>query len=482
MLTFDTLGSILTEQEAHAIYEQGREAVVFKLLELARKLQNEIEERERLQEQLSGLDREKNKIELSTPSGATPVYKKENSPQKGRKRPGRKKGHKGEHREVPLVIDGDAVHVYVVQCPNCGDTVSVSTVTRERLIEDMRDTRAYVKKYVIHCGFCKRCNKLVEGVVTEALPKSTVGLNLLVFTAWLHYGLGVTIHHIREVLNFHLHFKLSAGGLVHMWKRLYEILNVWYEALADEARESTYLHADETGWRVNGITNWLWCFTNERVVYFMIDRSRGSPALREFFKEIFGGVLITDFWKAYRKFTKHHQACFVHLFRELAKVSLKNASLEWNTFCKKLTRWMRDAVRLDKNEEIAEESFYSLKERLKVRLKEFIGLSFTDKDCCRIQKRLRDFQDALLTFLDYDGVVSDNNKAEREIRPAVIMRKNSGQNKSEKGAQIQAALMSIYRTLKIRGHNPIDVLHDSLVEYLKTGTLPPFPEKTTSEH
>ncbi|MHC9540659.1 MAG: hypothetical protein AB9903_14235 [Vulcanimicrobiota bacterium] len=35
MLTFDTLGSILTEQEAHAIYEQGREAVVFKLLELA---------------------------------------------------------------------------------------------------------------------------------------------------------------------------------------------------------------------------------------------------------------------------------------------------------------------------------------------------------------------------------------------------------------------------------------------------------------
>jgi len=41
-----------------------------------------------------------------------------------------------------------------------------------------------------------------------------------------------------------------------MWKRLYEILNVWYEALADEARTSTYLHADETGWQVNGITNW----------------------------------------------------------------------------------------------------------------------------------------------------------------------------------------------------------------------------------
>ncbi|MHC9540302.1 MAG: transposase [Vulcanimicrobiota bacterium] len=201
--------------------------------------------------------------------------------------------------------------------------------------------------------------------------------------------------------------------------------------------------------------------------------------MREFFKEIFGGVLITDFWKAYRKFAKHHQACFVHLFRELAKVSLKNASLEWKTFCKKLTRWIRDAVRLDENEEIAEESFASRKKRLKLRLKEFIGQLFADNDCCRIQKRLRDFQHALLTFLDYDGVVSDNNKAEREIRPAVIIQKNSGQNKSEKGADMQAVLMSIYRTLKIRDHNPIDVLHDGLVEYLKTGTLSPFPESAT---
>jgi hypothetical protein len=53
-----------------------------------------------------------------------------------------------------------------------GDYLSASMVTRERLIEDMRDTRAFTKKYIIHSGFCRRCDKLVEGVVTEALPKS----------------------------------------------------------------------------------------------------------------------------------------------------------------------------------------------------------------------------------------------------------------------------------------------------------------------
>jgi IS1 family transposase len=322
---------------------------------------------------------------------------------------------------------------------------------------------------------------LVEGVVTEALPKSTTGLNLLVFTAWLHYGLGITIHHIREVLNFHLHFKLSAGGLVQMWKRLCEILGVWYEALAEEARASAHLHADETGWRVNGVTNWLWCFTNNTIVYYMIDRSRGSPALMEFFKEIFQGVLITDFWRAYAKFTKNHQLCFVHLFRELSKVSQKNLSEEWVIFRKKLARWMRDAIRLNEKDDVSQDAFASRKERLEKRLCEFIEMEFADKDCLRIQKRLRDYQNGLLTFLDHTGISSNNNKAEREIRPAVIIRKNSGQNKSPNGANMQAVLMSIYRTLKLRGHNPIEVIHDSLTEYIKTGKLPPLPEAVASD-
>ena len=31
----------------------------------------------------------------------------------------------------------------------------------------------------------------------------------------------------------------------------------------------------------------------------MIDRSRGSPALKKFFRKEFAGVLVTDFWSAY---------------------------------------------------------------------------------------------------------------------------------------------------------------------------------------
>jgi len=51
-------------------------------------------------------------------------------------------------------------------------------------------------------------------------------------------------------------------------------------------------------------------------------------------------------------------------------------------------------------------------------------------------------------------VPSDNNHGERQIRPAVIIRKNSLCNRSEQGAATQAILMSIYRTLKLRGLSP----------------------------
>lgn len=40
---------------------------------------------------------------------------------------------------------------------------------------------------------------------------------------------------------------------------------------------------------------------------------------------------------------------------------------------------------------------------------------------------------------------------------------------------MQAVLMSIYRTLKLRGHDPIRTIVAALSESLRTGKLPPLP-------
>jgi transposase len=114
------------------------------------------------------------------------------------------------------------------------------------------------------------------------------------------------------------------------------------------------------------------------------------------------------------------------------------------------------------------------------RLDELIAGEWEDAQARRLSKRLRRHREHLFTFLDKPGVPFENNLAERAVRPAVIIRKNSYANRSQQGEEVQAVLMSIYRTLKQRGHNPLQTITQALANYVTSGQLPSSPQKSTS--
>ena len=325
----------LTEELALTIYSQGREAVVFALLELTK----------RLAEQRATGAAQSHETP-STPSGMKPPYQK--PPGKRRKRrPGAKPGHRGSRRDPPEHIDHHQEHRADL-CPDCGGRLQRCEETRTRFTEDIPDIQPEVTEHVIHRDWCPKCQKRVEPPVSNALPGSTLGNHVLVLSAWLHYGLGNTLAQIVEVFNFHLQMKITPGGLVQMWYRLQAILYAWYEQIQREALRSAVLHGDESGWRVDGKTHWLWCFTTRNLTYYMINRLRGSPALMKFFIEEFSGTLVTDFWGAYNAVVcALRQKCLVHLLRELAHTEqYKSPGEHWPEFAKKLRRLMGDAIRL----------------------------------------------------------------------------------------------------------------------------------------
>lgn len=200
------------------------------------------------------------------------------------------------------------------------------------------------------------------------------------------------------------------------------------------------------------------------------------PALQKFFTEAFEGVLIHDFWAAYDGvWADDHQCCLVHLLGELEKVDQHNDSAEWRAFAKQLRRLVRDGTRLRKREDFAPAKYQSRIRRIDARLIALAEGSYKDADAKRLAKRLSKYRDSLFTFLDRPRVPFQNNLAERQIRPAVILRKNSQCNRSQKGAATQAVLMSVYRTLKLRGHDPTDTMAIALRTHLTTGKLPPLP-------
>jgi transposase len=466
------LDGVLTEEDAREIFARGEEAVVFTILELSK----------RLAERKSAEPAHSHDTP-ATPSGSKPPYSKPSTSGRGTKKPGRKPGHPGSRRKVPERIDWQAEH-RADRCPDCGGPLNCCSETRTRYTEDIPEIKPEVTEHTIHRDWCPKCRKKVEPPVPDALPGATLGNRVLVLSAWLHYALGNTLSQIVEVFNFHLQLPLTEGGLMQMWYRLQAILYSWYEEIQQEALKSAVLHADETGWRVNGKTQWLWCFTTRNLTYYMINRSRGSPALMNFFIHEFAGVLVTDFWGAYNAVVcACRQTCLAHLLRELEHTEkYKSPDNNWPAFAKKLRRLIGDAIRLwRRKDQLSPAVYASRRERLSVRLQELLDTDWHNRHANRLIKRLRRHQNDLFTFLDHPLVPFDNNHAERSIRPAVIIRKNSYGNRSQRGADCQAVLMSIFHTLKQRGHDPIRTVIDSLHDYILTGPRPSLPtQKTTS--
>jgi hypothetical protein len=462
------LGPQLTAGQAELIFQQGQEAVVFALLTLAKQLA------ENLAAAPTGTD-------PSAPSGQTPPYVKPTAKTRAKAK-GAKPGHPGHRRPTATRIDRRENH-FLEACPKCHGSVQPCRSSRTRIIEDIpADITPVVTEHTILRYWCPRCRETIEPVVTDALPGSTIGLRVAVLSAWLHYLLGTTLAQIIDVFNFHLQFPLTAGGLVQMWRRLREILLTWYLAIQTQALNSAVLHADETGWRVDGKTHWLWCFTTNDLTYYMIDRSRGSPALKKFFKDAFAGVLVTDFWGAYNAVVcAHKQKCLPHLLRDLKRTwHYHEPGGDWPAFSRQLKRLIRDSIRLSKRrQELSAAAFTSRRNRLGRRLHDLLAQPWENRHARRLLKRLRRHATELFTFLDHPEIPFDNNHAERQIRPAVIARKNSYANGSEDGAETQAVLMSVFRTLKQRGHNPVSALLDAVRVYLRTGHLPPLPESVT---
>ena len=462
-----SLGPSLTEAEARAIFAKGEEAVVFALLSLSQMAASK--------QNATGAE------SPSTPSGMKATFQKPTVKTRNKK-PGRPVGHEGARRPTPTKIDRREEHRAEV-CPDCGGPLQQCQHTRTRLIEDIPEIiEPVVTEHTIHRDYCPSCKKQVEPKVPDALPNAQIGHRVLVLTAWLHYGLGVTLAQIVDVFNFHLHFKLSAGGLIQMWYRLLDILYQWYEEIQSDILDAKVMFADETGWRVKGKTWWLWCFTTGDATFYLIDRCRGRPVLMKFFKRVFRGILVSDFWGAYNAVEAlAKQKCIPHLLREMLRVEkYEKTGRSWQRYAKKLRRLLRDAIRLGKHSERSVPDYVSKRQRIKDRLQALLDTPWQDKHARRLVKRLRRHQSELFTFLDHEDVPHDNNTGERAIRPAVIIRKNSYANRSEEGAEMQAVLMSIFRTLKQRGHNPLRTIVAALRTYVQTGKLPLLPKKVAS--
>ena len=85
-------------------------------------------------------------------------------------------------------------------------------------------------------------------------------------------------------------------------------------------------------------------------------------------------------------------------------------------------------------------------------------MKFRAKDARRVQTRIQNQGTNLITALLHDGVSLTNNAAERQIRPAVVVRKISGGSRSTAGAEVFAINFSVIQTIRMRNQPLIPTL------------------------
>jgi transposase len=435
----------MTRDEAKAILALPHDKAINAILALAEKAEK--------------YDRLLGDVSPTTPSGMIPTYLKP-PPGRRRKRPGRKTGHEGISRIQPEEVDHFKEHT-LERCPQCHTPLKEPVKHYRRYIEDIPPVeKPEVTEHTVYGYWCPQCKKIVFPPVTDALPNAMIGLRMVVFTAWLHYLVGVSVNNIVKILSVVCRFKISAGGVTQAWKNLSLVLEPLYHELGQRISHSAVLNADETGWRLNGVTHWLWCFTTKELCWYLITKSRGSPVVEQVLGTLFKGILICDFWGAYNKIKAlAKQRCFYHLFTELTKVDKANASAEWKAFRKKLARLLKDAVRLSQRKDPTQATIFDRrKARVYHRLEQFLEETYHDNDAKRLMKRLKRHKNELFTFLEYKNVSPYNNHAEQQMRKPVLTRKISQQNRSEQGSKTQAVLMSLFRSAELQGKNPVETV------------------------
>jgi transposase len=377
------------------------------------------------------------------------------------KKPGRRKGHPGACRPRPDHVD-EKITVALQTCPKCGGPVTGVEAVGQ-FIEDIPPVRPHVTHLVTHVGQCARCGEVRS---THPLQVSTAtraagthrGPRALAVALDLNQHHGLTSRKTCRVLQDLFGLSLTAGGLVQARHRLAGKLQPAYDRLVNQARRAPAIHTDETSGWVGGPKWWLWVYTHPRLTVYAVRQSRGRDVVHEILGPTFPGVLVSDCLSVYDNATALQHKCYAHHHKAVRDATKRHPDGK-TPFLHDLRQLLRSAQQLKTDTPtLAVANFRKQRHALDRSAKRRIVPPRTDPIEEAVANRFRKQLDHLFTFLDHPPVDATNNLAERQLRPAVIARKLSCGNRTERGARTWEILASLSATCLQQGASFRDLI------------------------
>jgi transposase len=391
----------------------------------------------------------------------TPKSDDDETPHLPKKR-GAPDGHQGKTRPVPDHFD-EQVDVKLSQCPECGGH-SLSTCNRheDHYQEDIVLPQVKVTRFRHHFYWCKDCHEVVYGVGKGELPGSYIGPVAKSLSSFLHFQMKLPYRKIQMLFHdlFHLDFTPSAAPGFD--RQVSCRGSPIYENMRQSLPSQRYIHADETGWRNEGINHWLWCFIAKGYVFYHINRSRSGKVVTAILGKRYAGTLISDFLGAYNRIRCRKQRCLVHLLRLIKKWLIHFAGDgKRRKYFETMKALVKSIIRLsDQYAKGRPRNFVTRKADLVARLRRTLNIRLDHLRADKFIRKLAAKRNQLVACLDFPEVCAHNNIAERLLRDNVIMRKITFGNRSFKGSgqRNHEVLMSLIQTARMQNLNPLDFL------------------------
>ena len=345
-------------------------------------------------------------------------------------------------------------------CPSCGNHLSEPTEVRRRTVGDAIDGKWQHTEYVIKRRYCKSCEKQYTPGIPGVLPDEQCGIHIMAKMGIMR-SLGVSYGITSEIIHMFFEKYFHKSTTIRITDKVADILEPIYWKLYDELPQSSVIYGDETGWFKDTEHWWAWVFTNDMIVFYYIAPTR-SKLIPEAILYDFDGILVSDSYKAWFTVGSDHQPCLLHYFRDMCRTLEKNPTAEYKAFYDSLRDILKDAIgivkeNLEDRSAIPEEAIQKLQDKIST----IINGTYTDKDCNRYVKRLKQEGRYLFNFLKYK-IDYHNNKSENALRTFAKMRKTLYGSKSRRGIKTTEIITTICATCKIRGINPHTFLIDAL--------------------
>lgn len=342
--------------------------------------------------------------------------------------------------------------------------------------------------YVSQC-LCEGKKIRVADPPPKLYPRTEVGNSL-----WVHLVVQKFLHGmptnriLKELSLYGLH--LAAGTVTGGCKVINDLLSPLVEALINHCRGADLWNADETTWRVFGQDKqrwWFWLIASDDAVVYLLDPSRSKKVPTDFFQGS-AGILMTDRLASYKGLQAGIRKawCLVHLRRDILNIfkgipRLKPWAQGWlleitTLFVlnhKRFKLWQQDKTlgpEWDKAVLALELHVQKLKERWELELKR----PKLHKEQSKILRSMKKHWQGYTLFLEDPRIPLHNNRAERLLRNAVILRKNSYGSGAVWAGHLAAKVFSLFQTWLINGLDPQALLLDYFQECSKTpGRAPP---------